>query len=44
MSYTTRGGTFYPKFHCEGTVHGGEMKLIRLIQEGFFARFFSLAR
>jgi hypothetical protein len=27
MSYSTRGGTFYPKFRCEGTVHGGEMKL-----------------
>jgi hypothetical protein len=27
MSYSTRGGTFYPKFRCDGTVHGGEMKL-----------------
>jgi hypothetical protein len=27
MSYSTRGGTFYPKFRCEGTVLGGEMKL-----------------
>jgi hypothetical protein len=28
MSYSTRGGTFYPKFRCEGTVQGSEMKLI----------------
>jgi hypothetical protein len=27
MGYSTRGGTFYPKFRCEGTVHRGEMKL-----------------
>ena len=27
MPYGSRGGTFYPKFRCEGTIHDGEMKL-----------------
>ena len=27
MPYGTRGGTFYPKFRCDGIVHGAEMSL-----------------